>query len=67
MFADIVSTGYATPIALHGLMGTVVGSVFADGGLRKARAKIHRLSNGGDDPPNGGRGPGAGDGPSGAR
>lgn len=40
--ADIVVSGYGTPIALHGLMGTVVGSVFADAGLRRAR---HRLEH----------------------
>jgi len=40
VFADILVAGYSTPIALHGLMGTVVGSVFADAGLRRARRKL---------------------------
>lgn len=40
VFADIFIDGYGTPIALHGLMGTVVGSVFADAGLRRARQKL---------------------------
>lgn len=39
--ADIlIGTAYGTPIALHGLMGTVVGSVFADAQLRRARARL---------------------------
>jgi hypothetical protein len=40
VFADILISTYSTPIALHGLMGTVVGSVFADAGLRRARRKM---------------------------
>lgn len=40
VIADIVIETYATPIALHGLMGTVVGSVFADAGLRRARRRL---------------------------
>lgn len=42
VFADILIPSYQTPIALHGLMGTVVGSVFADAGLRRARDKMVR-------------------------
>jgi uncharacterized membrane protein len=42
VFADILIPAYNTPIALHGLMGTVVGSVFADVGLRKARQRMMR-------------------------
>jgi hypothetical protein len=38
--ASILDHTYVTPIALHGLMGTVVGSVFADVGLRRAQRKI---------------------------
>lgn len=38
MTAEIVTSGaYTTPLAVHGLMGTVVGSVFADVGLRRSR------------------------------
>lgn len=40
VFADILVAHYSTPIALHGLMGTVVGSVFADAGLRRARRRL---------------------------
>lgn len=43
VFAEVLSAGnYSTPLAVHGLMGTVVGSVFADAGLRRARNKISR-------------------------
>lgn len=40
VIADIVVPGYATPIPLHGLEGTVVGSVFADLQLRRSRRRI---------------------------
>lgn len=40
VFADIFIANYGTPVALHGLMGTVVGSVFADASLRKARKRL---------------------------
>jgi hypothetical protein len=43
VFASIIWHGhYDTPVALHGLMGTVVGSVFADAKLRAARKRIAR-------------------------
>jgi hypothetical protein len=38
-FADILILDYSTPLPLHGLMGTVVGSVFGAAGLQKARQK----------------------------
>lgn len=45
VIASIVDRGYETPLALHGLMGTVVGSVFADVGLRRAqRRRDNQLS-----------------------
>jgi hypothetical protein len=40
VIADILIATYATPVALHGLEGTVVGSVFADASLRRARRRI---------------------------
>lgn len=40
VIADMVLDGYSTPVALHGLMGTVVGSVFADFGLRRSRRQL---------------------------
>ena len=40
IIADIVVMDYSTPTAMHGLMGVVVGSVFADAGLRRARNKL---------------------------
>jgi tetrahydromethanopterin S-methyltransferase subunit C len=40
MIASILDHTYTTPVALHGLMGTVVGSVFADAGLRRARRQL---------------------------
>lgn len=40
VIADIVVADYSTPVALHGLMGTVVGSVFADASLRRARRRL---------------------------
>jgi hypothetical protein len=61
VFADMLVKGYDTPIALHGLMGTVVGSVFADAGLRRARRNLtSRYDSRGvrDDAPDDGRGPG---------
>lgn len=54
VFADIVVKNYDTPIALHGLMGTVVGSVFADTRLRRARRELARqLNDDQEDPANG--------------
>jgi uncharacterized membrane protein len=38
--ADIGMDGYTTPVALHGLMGVVLGSVFGDAGLRRARGRL---------------------------
>lgn len=40
VIASIIDHDYETPLALHGLMGTVVGSVFADIGLRRARRRL---------------------------
>lgn len=37
--ADIAMASYATPMAVHGLMGTIVGSIFADANLRKSRRR----------------------------
>lgn len=38
--ADIVLKDYGTPAALHGIMGIVVGAVFGDIGLRRARRQL---------------------------
>lgn len=38
--AQIVThDAYTTPTALHGMMGTIVGSVFAEGWLRRGKRK----------------------------
>lgn len=43
VIGDIVIAPYSTPVALHGIMGTVVGSAFADFRLRNARRKMVEL------------------------
>lgn len=37
--AEITIKGYHTPTALHGLMGIVLGSVFGQHGLKRARRR----------------------------
>lgn len=38
--AEIVSGGaYKTPLALHGMMGTIVGAVFTEARMRRQRRK----------------------------
>jgi hypothetical protein len=38
--AEIVSTNYHTPLALHGMMGTIVGAVFTEGRIRTKRRQL---------------------------
>lgn len=40
--AGIVSSGYDTPLAIHGVMGTIVGSVFTE---RRIRIRRRALTN----------------------
>lgn len=40
VFADIFVKGYETPVALHGIMGTVVGAVFAADRLRRVHRRL---------------------------
>lgn len=42
VIADILIPEYQTPIAIHGLMGTVVGSIYADARIEAARNKFKR-------------------------
>jgi hypothetical protein len=51
IFADMISSTYTTPLAVHGLMGTVVGSVYADIRLRIARRKLQEEVKGTDTDP----------------
>lgn len=38
--AQIIASGsYTTPTALHAIMGTIVGSTFAEGWLRRIKAR----------------------------